>query len=134
MAGAAHKEFEDPIFRWSEVQIDARARYFMGCRIEHEIVNLQPGFGWLDRAAGDRTQTGKQNPKREGLGKVIVGARVKTPYDVASGIARSEHQNRGHPSGGSQPADQIDTVHTRHQDIQKNRVEIAGFSSVDSLQ
>ena len=94
LAGPAHERLEERELLRREPDLDVASPHAAGCRIEAEIVDHD--LGWpLDAApANQRPQPRKELCEREGLGQVVVGARVETGDPVADPVASRQHQYR----------------------------------------
>ena len=94
-ARAFHEEFEQPVFGRAELQGAPAARHLVRHRIERDIADLDALTGQRGpNTAHDRGHAREQFARGEGLGEVIVGARIETAHAVILGLARGQHDDR----------------------------------------
>jgi exopolysaccharide production protein ExoY len=74
----------------------------MAGRVEQQIAGAYFGRAQGLRTAQERAQAGEELFEIEGLGEVIVGARIEAGDAVVDGAASGEHQDGGAKSGGTQ--------------------------------
>ena len=106
----------------------------LGGQVDGEPVGLHddassPPPGGLGPADGG-AQPGQQLVHAEGLGDVVVGARVERLDLLVGGVPGRQHQDR-HPGPAAQPLDHLDAVHVGQAQVEDDHVGVAGGGELE---
>ena len=133
-AAVAHEVFEQLVFERLEVDADAGAEDLAGPRVELEVPDPERGLLGDGRgAAQEGAHAGQELRHGEGLGEVVVAARLQAVDLVLDGAERAQDDDG---KGLSQPPDLPDereTVPLRKQDVDDGDVEVPDADAVQRL-
>jgi len=81
-------------------------------------------------AAVKSADAGQQYCEGEWLGEIVVGPCIETLDDVGHGVARGKHQDRSVPTVPTEPPGNLEPVHPRKHDVEKEQIEGAALSQL----
>ena len=98
----------------------------MGCDVHADVLGAQLAFsGFCDLTTQERAHAGEQLGQTEGLGHVVVRARVEADNHVNFVCACGENEDRDPVSGGADLTGDVEAVHVRQAEVQDDQVDAA---------
>jgi hypothetical protein len=124
-----HQQVE---LRRRQVRGHARPVHPPGRRVDLQLAQHEPRRGAGRRQLGDpvrppeqRVHPGRQLPRGERLGHVVVRAHPQPDQHIGFGVARGQHQHRDRPVGLDPPA-HLQAVEAGQHDVEDHQVGSVG--------
>jgi hypothetical protein len=125
-----HEEFEEAKFRRSKMNFPLAAEDTPLDHLQCKIRNAKRVRAQFGVAAVKSADAGQQHREGEWLGEIVVGTGIEPLDDVGNGIACGKHQDRSVSPVPTEPPGNLEPVHPRKHDVEKEQIEGAALSQL----
>jgi len=125
-----HEEFEEAKFRGSKMNFPLAAEDTPLDDLQRKIRNAKRVRAQFGVAAVKSADARQQHREGEWLGEIVVGTGIETLDNVRHGIARGKHQDRSILPVPTEPPGNLEPVHPRKHDVEKEQIEGAALSQL----
>jgi hypothetical protein len=98
--------------------------------LQCEICNAKRVRAQCGAATVKSADAGQQDCEGKWLGEIVVGTGIETLDNVGNGIARGKHQDRSVLAVPTEPPGNLEPVHPRKHDVEKEQIEGAALSQL----
>jgi hypothetical protein len=125
-----HEEFEEAKFRRSKMNFPLAAEDTPLDDLQCKVRNAKRVRAQCGVAAVKSADAGQQYREGEWLGEIVVGTGIQTLDNVGNGIACGKHQDRSVLPVLTEPPGNLEPVHPRKHDVEKEQIEGAALSQL----
>ena len=110
LAASAHEGLEQRELFRRQLDLDFAAPDLPRGGIQNQVTRLEHARAFGRCAPGEGAQPGEELREREGLGQIVVGARVEAGDPILDGVARGQHEHRRPAARLTEPPADLEAV------------------------